>query len=179
MIRQTLEILLRPLEGDDWPALLDCLGDPETVRYTEFEPFTEVSARRLARWASEKRREEPQTVFAFAVCLTPCGEAIGIATLTVRDVALREADIGFIIGRRHRGKGYATAAVRALLALGFGPLGLHRISGECDPDNPGSARVMEKNGMTHEGLLRERRWQKGRWVDRLLYAVLDRDWGRL
>ena len=167
------------MEEDDWPALADCLGDPETVRYTEFEPFTEVAARRLAQWASEKRRAEPQTVFAFAVCVPPCGDLVGVAALTVRDVPLRAADIGFLLGRRHWGQGHGTAAARALLSFGFGPLGLHRISGECDPDNPASARVMEKSGLTREGLLREHRWQKGRWVDRLLYAVLERDWGQL
>jgi len=59
--------------------------------------------------------------------------------------------------------------------LGFGTFGLHRISGECDPDNFASARVLEKAGMKRDGYLRERRWQKGRWVDRLLYAILDRD----
>jgi len=174
MISQMTDILLCPLEEDDWPALLDCLGDAETVRYTEFEPFTASSARRLARWASEKRREEPQTVFAFAVRLMPEGEIVGVTTLTVRDVSGRAADIGLLLGRRHWGRGHGTAAVRALLAFGFGPLGLHRIS-----DNPGSARVMEKAGMVREGLLREHRWQKNRWVDRLLYAALDRDWGQL
>ena len=33
--------------------------------------------------------------------------------------------------------------------------------------------------MTREGLLRKYWWQKGRWVDRLLYAILDRNWVRL
>ena len=65
--------------------------------------------------------------------------------------------------------------MRDLLALGFETLHLHRITGECDPDNLGSARVLEKAGMVREGYLREHRRQKGRWVDRLLYAILDRD----
>lgn len=74
------------------------------------------------------------------------------------------------------GKGYAT--VNELLTLGFGQLNLHRIFAECDPANLGSARVMEKANMIREGHLRECRWQKGQWVDRLLYAILDRDWSR-
>ncbi len=100
----------------------------------------------------------------------------GIATLIIRNAALREADIGVIVKREHWGKGCATAAVQELLALGFGTLALHRIYGECDPANSGSARVMEKAGMVREGLQRECLWQKGKWVDRLLYAVLEREW---
>ncbi len=169
-------LYLRDLDEDDWPALQQCFDDAETVRYTEFEPFTEASARRLMQWATEKKREEPRSVFAFGLTVSPEAPIIGIATLTIRDLSLGEADVGVIIGREHWGNGYATAAVRSLLTVGFDTLYLHRITGECDPDNRGSARVLEKAGMVREGHLRECRKQKGCWVDRLLYAILDRDW---
>lgn len=168
--------MLREIRADDWPALQACLGDAETVRLTEFGPLTEAGALGLVSWALEARRKEPRQAFVFAVRLPPEAGLIGIATLIIRDAELREADIGFIIGREHWGRGYATAAARKLLELGFGTLGLHRIYGECDPANLGSGRVMEKAGMVREGLRRERLWQKGRWVDRLLYAILDREW---
>ena len=168
-------LYLRELDESDWPALLHCLGDAETVQYTEFEPFTAASARWLTQWAREKKQEDPRSVFAFGVMLSPDEPVVGIATLTVRNLALGEADVGVIIGCEHWGRGYGTAAVRDLLALGFGTLRLHRIIGECEPENLGSARMLEKAGMVREGCLREHRRQKGRWVDRLLYAILDRD----
>ena len=167
--------ILRELHEDDWPALQQCLGDSETVRYTEFEPFTEASARWLVQWALDNKQEEPRLVFVFGVAVSPDAPIVGVATLTIRDLSLGEADVGVIVKRGQWGKGYATAAVRDLLILGFDTLGMHRITGECDPENLGSARVLEKAGMKREGYLREHRKQKGRWVDRLLYAVLDRD----
>ena len=170
------DLMLREMQEDDWRALQACLGDAETVRFTEFEPLTEAAAQGMVRWAVEARQKEPRQAFVFALRLPPHGEMHGVATLIVRDAVLREADVGVIIGREHWGRGYATAAVRELLALGFGTLGLHRVYGECDPFNLGSARVMEKAGMVREGLRRECLWQKGRWVDRLLYAVLDWEW---
>ena len=168
-------LYLRELDENDWPVLQQCLGDAETVRYTEFEPFTEESARWLVQWAKDKKQEEPHAVFAFGVAVSPDTPLVGVATLTIRDLSLGEADVGVIIGREQWGHGYATAAVQAVLALGFDTLGLHRITGECDPDNRASARVLEKAGLVREGCLREHRYQKGRWVDRLLYAALDRD----
>ena len=164
-------LYLHEIDESDWPALQLCLGDAETVKYTEFEPFTASSARWLVSWALEKKREEPRSVFAFGVMLSPDTPLVGIATLTIRDLDLGEADVGVIIERGRWGKGYATAAVRDLLALGFDTLHLHRMTGECDPDNLGSARVLEKAGMRRESCLREHRDQKGRWVDRLLYAI--------
>ncbi len=166
---------LRELEENDWPALQMCLADEETVRLTEWEPLTEAEARGLVSWARQARQAAPRQAFVFAIRLPPETGLIGIATLTVRDFALREADIGVIVGRKYWGRGYGTKAVRELLALGFGTLALHRIYGECDPANLASARVMEKAGMVREGLRRECLWQKGRWTDRLLYAVLDRE----
>ena len=168
--------MLREMQEDDWLALQVCLGDEETVRFTEWEPLTEAGAQGLVSWAREARQKEPRQAFVFGISQPPSAELIGIATLTIRDFALREADIGVIVGREHWGNGYATAAVRELLELGFGTLGLHRIYGECDPANAGSGRVMEKAGMVREGLRRECLRQKGRWVDRLLYAVLDWEW---
>lgn len=168
-------LYLRELDENDWPALQQRLGEAETVQYTEFEPFTEASARWLVQWVLEKKRDEPRLVFAFGLTVSPETPIIGIATLTVRDLSLGAADVGVIIGREHWGKSYGSAAVRDLLTLGFDTLHLHRITGECDPDNRGSARVLEKAGMVREGCLRECRRQKGRWVDRLLYAALDRD----
>ncbi len=176
--RNMADLTLREIQKDDWPALQACLGDEETVRFTEFEPLTEARARGLVSWALEARQKEPRQAFVFGISPMPGAGLIGIATLIIRDAELREADIGFIVRREHWGRGYATAAVREMLALGFRTLHLHRIYGECDPANAGSGRVMEKAGMVREGLRRECLWQKGRWVDRLLYAVLDREWAQ-
>ncbi len=52
------------------------------------------------------------------------------------------------------GRGLATEAVRALVALAFGPFGLHRVYAQLDPRNTASVRLCERLGMTHEAHLR-------------------------
>ena len=42
--------------------------------------------------------------------------------------------------------------------------------------NPSSGRVMEKCGMQKEGVLRQRLYNKGRYVDVALYAILKQDY---
>ena len=74
------------------------------------------------------------------------------------------------------GQGYAGEAMEALLDLGFGRLGLHRVYGDCDPRNARSARLMEKLGMQREGHLRQNWWLKGEWCDSLIYSVLEEEW---
>lgn len=69
-----------------------------------------------------------------------------------------------------------TEARLAWIGFGFDSLRLHRIYGACLPENEAYARVMEKVGMRREGHQRESCWMKGRWVDFLQYAILEREW---
>lgn len=48
----------------------------------------------------------------------------------------------------------------------------------CTTPNIGSARVMEKAGMTYEGLLRKYMIQKGSPRDMKMYAILKDEWRR-
>ena len=63
-----------------------------------------------------------------------------------------------------------------MLALGFDGLGLHRISGRCDPRNPGSVGVLERLGMRREAHFRENEIVKGEWIDEYVYALLEAEW---
>ena len=49
------------------------------------------------------------------------------------------------------GAGLATESARALLAHGFGALGLQRVTGRVDTPNRASVRVLERLGMEPEG----------------------------
>jgi RimJ/RimL family protein N-acetyltransferase len=46
------------------------------------------------------------------------------------------------------GRGLATEAARAMLELGFGELGLRRVTAELDSRNAASARLLEGLGFT-------------------------------
>ncbi len=92
------------------------------------------------------------------------------------NAANRSAFIGYVYNPEFWGQGYATEAAGAVLNLGFRHLNLHRIVGVCDPNNPGSARVLEKCGMRREGHMIEDRLIKGHWTDSVLYAMLQSEW---
>ena len=87
-----------------------------------------------------------------------------------------QGDLGYDLAPRYWGRGYATEAARAIVRFGFEELGLHRIWSWCIADNVASARVMEKVGMRLEGRQRDKERFKGRWWDRLLYAILEDEW---
>ena len=101
---------------------------------------------------------------------------IGEVSLIWRSVADQQAEIGYIFHPDTHGKGYATEACQALLAFGFGTVGLHRIYARCDARNTASAGVMRRLGMHEEAHFREHAHFKGRWDEELIYAILEDDW---
>ncbi|HEY8448029.1 MAG TPA: GNAT family protein [Thermomicrobiales bacterium] len=86
--------------------------------------------------------------------------------------------IGYTVGEAYRGKGYATAAVAALLPIAFDPkrLNLERLEILAAVDNIASRRVAEQNGFQLEGILRGLFVINGERVDHALYALLRSDW---
>lgn len=61
-------------------------------------------------------------------------------------------ELGYVIGRRFWGRGFATEAVRALV-LYARRRGIRTIDAYTFPDNPGSARVLEKTGFADLGVV--------------------------
>jgi RimJ/RimL family protein N-acetyltransferase len=82
------------------------------------------------------------------------------------------AELGYWFLREAWGKGYATEASAVMLELGFDRLGFHRVWGKCHTQNPASARVMEKLGMTYEGTLREHVWLRDHFRSSRIYGML-------
>lgn len=86
------------------------------------------------------------------------------------------AELGYWIAEHAWGQGYGTEAAGALCAYAFAVLDVHRIQAHHFVSNPASGRVMQKIGMTYEGLLRAAVRKSGRFEDLALYAVLAPEW---
>ena len=79
-----------------------------------------------------------------------------------------------MIAPAHQGKGFATEAVEACIEELF-RMGFAHIRAGFFEGNVASCRVMEKCGMRKEGELRQRLYNKGKFVDVALYAILRSD----
>ncbi len=102
-------------------------------------------------------------------------EFVGIAGIIMGKPKYRNADLWYKIHPDSWRKGYATEVVLHILKLAFTDLHLHRVEAGCATENTASARVMEKAGMTREGMRRKALPIRGRWADAYSYAVLEED----
>lgn len=167
----TPRLLLRELHPDDHGGVHAFAADPAVTRHTDWGPNTPEDTAAFLAEAVRDAGARPRRRYTLAVVERDRGMIAGSAELFVVSPAHRRGELGYALARRCWGRGYATEAARALLAFGFGPLGLHKISATCDPDNLGSARVLAKVGMAREGYLRDQLLVRGVWRDRLLFAA--------
>jgi ribosomal-protein-alanine N-acetyltransferase len=172
----TTRLILREFRADDWPAVLAYQTDPRYLRYYDWTGRTPQEVQAFVQSFLDQQHVHPRIKFQLAVTLKDTRQLIGNCGIRLDAPGAREGDIGYELDPEHWGRGYATEAARAIVRLGFTELGLHRISSGCVADNVGSARVLEKVGMRLEGRQRDKEWYKGRWWDRLLYAILEDEW---
>ena len=143
-------LLLRPWRDADLPAFAALNADPEVRRWF---PGT------LTREQSDAQAARMQDLLAahgfgfWAVEVPGIAPFIGFVSLqhvTFAAPFVPAVEAGWRLARDHWRRGYATEAVRAALAHGFGPLGLAEIVAFTVPDNLASRRVMERIGMGHD-----------------------------
>jgi RimJ/RimL family protein N-acetyltransferase len=169
---ETTRLVLRRPVIDDAPAIFDGYArDPDVVRYLMWHPHGSIvdTTNFLVTVAQRLRQEKEQS---WAITLKGDNQLIGM--VAVRPNGFKH-DIGYVLARSHWGRGIMPEAARAVVDLSLSDPQVRRVWAVCDVDNKASARVMEKVGMTYEGVLR-------RWVihpnigsaprDALCYALV-------
>jgi ribosomal-protein-alanine N-acetyltransferase len=151
IVTETTRLLLRRFTPDDAEALYRIYGDPEVMRFMGPPPASlEEEAANLR--AHIRNYYERLGFGLWGVELKETGELVGRCGLLRSEIGGRtETEISYLLERRQWGRGLAAEAAAAVLAHGFGALGLDRIVAVVDPRNDASRRVAERIGMRYEG----------------------------
>ena len=170
---RTERLLLRPFRLDDVDDVFEYARDPEWARYLGGhipQPYTRRDAEEfVARSVLASWDTNPD----FAVELD--GRVGGGVALDVKQTDAI-AELGYAIAKPHWGKGLMPEAVRAAVDWGFESLGLAKVYALIDLRHTRSQRVMEKLGMTREGVLRSHASVRGARIDVAAYGLVSEDW---
>lgn len=104
------------------------------------------------------------------------GRLVGGIGLHYVDHVNGRTAIGYWLAAGSQGKGLATAACRALIDHCFRDLKLHRVELRIAPENARSLCVARRLGLREEGTLREYERLGERWLDLVVFSILDREW---
>lgn len=150
---RTARLSLRLLTAGDAPLMLAVLNDPDFIARVGDRGVRglEDARRYIEQGALASHAQHGLGVYRLDVAAT--GEPAGICGLFQRPW-LPDPDVGFALLPAQRSRGYALEATEAVLALGFGALGVPRIVAITATGHDRSIRVLERAGMAFEGFVR-------------------------
>jgi len=88
----------------------------------------------------------------------------------------RRAEIGYDLDPTHWGHGIMTEALRVMLKYGFQEMGLNRIQAIIDSKNKRSINLVQRLDFKKEGVLRQRSYFRGRFLDDVCFSILRKEW---
>ncbi len=174
---ETPRLILRRLEMRDAPDLFDYSRDPQVAKHVLWDAQTSVSeARAYVRYMLRRYRAgEPAS---WGIEEKETGHVVGTIGYMWYQRDNNACEVGYSLARRRWNRGYMTEALAEVLRFSFEELGVHRVEAQHEVENAASGAVMRKCGMRKEGTLRGRLYNKGRYVDVDLYAMLREDYAR-
>ena len=169
MMQNILEsdrLLIREWQLDDAPALYAICLDPELRRNgIGFYDNIPESREQIRLW---KEHNEMKAIIRKAD-----NRVIGLTGLCDMNRHSRHKELELAIAAEYRKQGYATEALRLILAHAFEELNLLVVAGWIRAHNIACAQLMEKCGFCHEGTLRRHARDQG---DTLCYSMLREEW---
>jgi ribosomal-protein-alanine N-acetyltransferase len=159
---RTERLILRGMRTSDAEDMFDYASREEVSRYLTWSPHPDLQhTKDYLTYIGQRYRTGD--FYDWAIEDAESHRMIGTCGFTRFDFASDAAEIGYVLHPDYRGRGLATEAVRAVMAFGFDELSLHRISARYMVENERSRRLMERVGMTFEGVSREAEKIKGQY----------------
>lgn len=168
-------LILRRYALEDAPMMFrNWASDPEVTKYLTWPPHASVDVTRMIIQSWLESYEKPDT-YHWGLEIKQTGELIGDISVVRIAEPILEAELGWCMGKAWWGNGYMPEAARAVLRVLFDEAGFGRVCAGHDTENPKSGRVMQKIGMTFEGVSRQGGLNNRGIVDIAHYAILRAD----
>ena len=151
--------------------------DAEVARHVLWSAQKDVSeARDYCRFMMKRYRNDLPSSWGIEEKST--GRLVGTIGYMDYNEDNATVEVGYSLAHWLWNGGYMTEALSRVIAYTFEAMDVNRIEAQHELDNPASGRVMEKCGMRKEGELRQRLYNKGKYVDVALYAILREDYDK-
>lgn len=170
-------VRLRPLAESDVDDILRWVNDPEIVG--NIAAFSGHAFTRDQELAYVRQILTSKADVVWSIVEADTGRYLGQTGLHQIHDRSKVARLACIIALRgDMGRGFGSAAIRAVLDHAFGPLGLHKVWLMVFATNARGRRIYGRIGFVEEGVLREEYFHQGGWHDMVRMSLLAREWPR-
>jgi [ribosomal protein S5]-alanine N-acetyltransferase len=176
---ETERLLLRKITLEDVEDMYSYASNEEVSKYVTWETHKTLSDTKefvefvIAQYENKK-------VAPWGIEYKENGKFIGTIDFVSWSLKHHVAEIGYVLSQDFWGKGIVTEAAKEVIKFGFNNMDLVRIQARCFVENIGSSRVMEKTGMSFEGIIRKG-WmlENGKHQDIKMYSILNEEFASL
>ena len=173
----TERFILRRISIDDSDDMYEYAQNKEVTKFLTWSPH-ENKGHTFEYLAYLQTRYASGEFFDWAIVCKESGKMIGTCGFTRFDYKNDCAEVGYVLNPQYHGQGIMTEVVGRVIRFGFENLALNRIECRFIEGNIASRRVMEKNGMQFEGVLRGGMLIKGEYKDIGVCAILKKDFSK-
>ena len=152
-IIETSRLRLRFPTIEDAAAIFEQYAqDKQVTKYMTWRPHSNIET---TQKFLQQSIEDLTAKNYYLWVISPIEEKKAIGMIRVQRYNYR-AELGYVLARSYWNRGLMTEALQPLVNWAINQPEIYRVWAVCDYENLASARVLEKIGMTREGILR--RW---------------------
>lgn len=168
-------VVLSPVTMEDVDFIVDVKTDASLWEYEDYVPTDKVAVRK-----NVVERIKGNWYKQYIIQLNiPERTSIGELHIHWYTKERESWEIGYCIFSEYRGQGYCVEAAKIALKYAFEDWNAHKIVAMCNEYNIVSYKVMEKLGMSREGIFREELPWQGKWVNQFFYCILDSEYQKM
>ena len=169
-------LVFKEMSWDDLDQVHQLHSIPEVDEFNALGlPASIDETKALIKPEIEGKTDFPRKQYNWTIVLKETDQFIGLAGMSLSNDKYRLGEIYYKFNPEFWGKGYATETARKLILMGFERFKLHKVEAGVAAPNHRSIRVLEKVGMTKEGLRRKILPIRGKWLNGFMYAIVDDD----
>jgi len=169
-ILETKKTILRKMNAEDAKDMFEYSSNREVTKYLSYDHTSIEDAEKYIRNKEEKYAKGECMIWGIEYKENK--KYIGACGFTHWDTENNSAEIAYSLNQDYWGKGIMSEIVNNLFEFGFEKMNLNRIEARCWSNNDKSVRIMEKNNMRFEGVLRDQIFVKGKYIDVKMYSIL-------
>ncbi len=159
---QSKRLLFVKIEPQYAQDMFEYSCDDDVTRYLTWSSHS--SLKETERYIKLLQKKYASGVFNdWGLVYKENGKFIGTCGFTSFDYEANTAEIGYVLSKSYWGMGLASEAALTVMKFGIESFGLLGFCAKCMQGNDASLRVMQKCGMTLEGIYRNSMFIKGEY----------------
>jgi ribosomal-protein-alanine N-acetyltransferase len=145
------DLLLRPVEPEDFKDMYDYGKDPEVTKYLTWDAYESIDEAVLTIKRVFLKRPEFSLPYAYAIYHKKNKKMIGTCDFFQIDWEHKSGEIGYVLHKDYWNRGYMSRVLKEVIGFGIDYLGLVKVEIRHLPGNDASKKVIEKNGFRFIG----------------------------